>query len=122
MLFLGGKRGKIKCDSKSNDDRSVASAPAFGRAVAVWPAGRGLKPPALIPATTARTTAKAGRCGLKGSNGCGEWNSSGSFTAFRMTAESCSGRCKCNGKCVVEAADGLGREADFSAALLTMRP
>ena len=36
----------------------------------------------LVPQATAKTASQ----GLKGSKGCGEWNSSGSFSAFRMTA------------------------------------
>jgi hypothetical protein len=35
---------------------------------------------------SSKATAKTPSYGLKGSSGCGEWNSSGSFTAFRMTA------------------------------------
>ena len=38
-----------------------------------------------------------GRYELKGSRGCGEWNSSGSFAALRMTAETCSDNRKSHG-------------------------
>jgi hypothetical protein len=40
----------------------------------------------FLGASVPKATAKTQSQGLKGSSGCGEWNSSGSFTAFRMTA------------------------------------
>ena len=65
-------------------------------------------PGALVPKATAKTRSY----GLKGSSGCGEWNSSPSAALrVRMTAETCNGRCKCHGKCAVGLWDGLGRKA-----------
>jgi hypothetical protein len=41
-------------------------------------------------------TATTGRYGLKGSLVCGEGDSSGSFAALRMTAETCNHNYNCN--------------------------
>jgi hypothetical protein len=50
-----------------------AFSPGFGRAKSVSWIGREQR--------------RGGTYGLKGSTGCGEWTSSGSFAALRMTAE-----------------------------------